>query len=101
MTVKYLLAFSILMMSTLQCSAMYYEKKHKVYNPYVTGSLAILSGLSAITLFKATDRALRTQIFVNPTKLLVGCGCSMITIAALHRCSKDAYALYHYDIKRE
>jgi hypothetical protein len=104
MNPKYLFAFTLLMISTLQCSAMYkgyYEKKHRVYNPYLTGMLAVFSAFSAKKLLESAcdvgsydrTRALK--------KMGAGTGCGLVAIAAARKCYKDIYAMKHYHIKNE
>src|SRR5437016_1552015 len=102
MNLKYLLTSALLMISTLQCSAMqkgYYEKKERVYNPYLTGPLAVLSAFSAKKLLESAcytgsfDRARALH------KMGAATGCTFIAIVAAHKCYKDIYTIKHYHIK--
>jgi len=101
MTIKHIFIATLLMISAAQCSAMYYEKKVKVYNPWITGPTAALSTVLAVGSF-AASRTLLTSDSLTLYRLryhITAGGCGLIAIIAARQYYKDICALRNYDVK--
>ncbi|GEM_PF-3466768 len=102
----------LIIMIPVSCSAMYYEKKIKVYNPWITGPVAVLfTGLAPRSLSAAyrIDRYFENYrqndysqyTLYNRRYHFSFVGCTFVTLIAAHRYCKGVYALRNYDVKND
>lgn len=112
MTIKHIFIATLLIISAAQSSAMYYNKKVKVYDPCITGPVTVLfAGLSAGSL-SAACRIDRYFLNYHPNNYsqytlynsryhFSFVGCTFVTLIAAHRYCKGVYALRNYDVKND
>ena len=99
------------MINTTHCSAMYYEKKIRGNNPWITGPVAALSTCLAIASAAQLDNlkgrpkymtihpiiTLRRDVFFSSTCTVM----QFTAIIAAYKCIKSIYALHDYDVKND